>query len=189
MTNITVLSSQILVPKNTFDETATAANIRNATETASLSSIVSKLSGELTTAVVVASEWGGFAVKGTKVEINSDFIPLTLSGADVAAYVSSVLKQGFSERTLFELLKKGEIIAGDRQFEDEQKDIRAEAARRMEEEVNLAEQLSEIQGALAKLTEKKEKEEVYQDQDQKGSQQNAGTSDDPRKGAGNRQES
>lgn len=186
MTNITVLSSQILVPKNTFDETATAANIRNATETASLSSIVSALSGELTVAVVAASEWGGFYVDGTSVEINSDFIPLTLSGADVAAYVSSVLKQGFSERTLFELLKKGEIIPGDRQYEDEQADIRSEAKRRADEEVELQGRLAKIEAALTKLT---EKSEVDKDQDQKGTQQQAGDSKDPRDGAGNRQES
>lgn len=193
MTNITVLSSQILVPKNTFDETATAANIRNATETASLSSIVAALSGELTTAVVVASQWGGFYVDGTEIEINSDFIPLTLSGADVAAYVSSVLKQGFSERTLFELLKKGEIIPGDRQYEDEQADIRAEAKRRMDEEVELAQRLSKIEAALTKLTQsedgRSDKSPVDKDQDQRGTQKDPGTSDDPRQGAGNREES
>lgn len=151
MTNITVLSSQILVPKNTFDETATAASIRNATETASLSNIVSALSAELTIAVVNASKWGGFYTDDIKVEINSDFIPLTLSGADVSAYVSAVLKQGFSKRTLFELLKKGEIIEGDRQYEDEMEAIDEEAEARMAQEVELAKRLKELEAKVGEL--------------------------------------
>jgi len=147
MSNITVLSSQILVPKNAYDETATAASIRNATETASLSSVVSFLSLELTIAVTIASKWGNFYVEGTKVEINSDFIPLTLSGADVSAYVSSVIKQGFSQRTLFDLLKKGEVIEGDRQFADEIADIKREAKERMDQEIEQAKRLAEVQAA------------------------------------------
>lgn len=143
LANITVLSSQILVPKNAYDETATAASIRNATETASLSSVVSFLSTELTLAVTIASKWGGFYVEGTKVEINSDFIPLTLSGADVSSYVSSVIKEGFSKKTLFELLKKGEIIDGDRQYKDEMNDIEMEAQVREDQEVKLAKRLAE----------------------------------------------
>jgi len=156
MTNITVLSSQILVPKNTFDETATAASIRNATETASLSSLVSDLSVEITLAVTIAAKWGRFYKDDISVEINSDFIPLTLSGADVSAYVSAVLKEGFSKKTLFELLKRGEIIEGDRQFEDEMSDIKKESEERMEKEIELQERLSQVEAKLAEMSKKDE---------------------------------
>jgi len=151
MSNITVLSSQILVPKSAFDETATAASIRSATETASLSSMVSGLSEELTNLVVVASDWGGFFVEDTKVQINEDFIPLTLSGADVSSYVSSVLKEGFSKKTLFELLKKGEIIEGSRQFEDEMADIEKEAEARRETELKMTAALAAIEAKVDAL--------------------------------------
>lgn len=154
MSNITVLSSQILVPKSAYDETATAASIRSASETASLSSMVTDLSEELTILVVNASIWGDFFVPDTSVEINSDFIPLTLSGADVSAYVSAVLKQGFSKRTLFELLKKGEIIEGNRQYEEEMAAINKEAQDRMDEEVELAARLAKIEAKLDIVTDK-----------------------------------
>ena len=150
MQNITVLSSQILVPKSAYDETATAASIRSSSETASLSSLVEDLSEELTAIIVFASKWGRFFVKGASVVINSDFMPLTLSGADVSAYVSAVLKEGFSKRTLFDLLKKGEIIEGNRRFEDEMKDITAEAKERMDKEVELAERLAKVEATLNK---------------------------------------
>ena len=151
MHNITMLSSQILVPKSAYDETATAASIRSASETASLSSMVSDLSEELTTVIKVASDWGNFSHKDTSIEINSDFMPLTLSGADVSAYVSAVIKEGFSKKTLFDLLKKGEIIEGSRQFKDEMDDIEAEARARMDREVELADRLSSIEAKISKL--------------------------------------
>jgi hypothetical protein len=153
MTNITVLSSQILVPKNTFDETATAASIRNATETASLSSIVAFLSIELSEIVKVALQWNSLPHQGVVIEINSDFIPLTLSGADVSAYVSSFLKEGFSRRTLFDVLKKGEIVPGDRQFEDEVKDIEDESAKRRANEVVQARLIAEVTKNVVEETE------------------------------------
>lgn len=143
MGNIVVLSSQILIPSNTYDETATAASIRNATETASLSSLVGGLSDELTTIVDFAAKWGRFHTEGIEIFINTDFIPLTLSGADVSAYVSAFIKEGFSRRTLFELLKRGEIVEGERQFEDEIKDIETEAAKRRYNEVEQAKKISE----------------------------------------------
>lgn len=138
LNNIVMLSSQLLVPKSAYDESATAANVRNASETASLSSIVNKLSEELTQAVKWASKWGGFDAEGTEVTINSDFIPMTLSGADVSAYVSSVIQEGFSKRTLFDLLKKGEIIEGDRKFEDEMADIERESKEREDRQIAMA---------------------------------------------------
>lgn len=151
MQNITVLSSQILVPKSAYDETATAASIRSSSETASLSSLVEDLSDELTAIVGFASKWGRFEAPDTSVVINSDFMPLTLSGADVSAYVSAVLKEGFSKKTLFDLLKKGEIIEGNRRFEDEMKDIEDESKVRMDKEVELAERLSKIEATLNKM--------------------------------------
>lgn len=152
--NITLLSSQILVPKSAYDESATSSSIRSASETASLSSMVNSLSEELTQAVEWASEWGGFAAEGTKVEINSDFIPMTLSGADVSAYVSAVLKEGFSKRTLFDLLKRGDIIEGDRQYEEEMKAIEEEAKERQDAEVELAERLAKVEAKLDLIAQK-----------------------------------
>lgn len=143
LNNVVMLSSQILVPKSAYDESATAANLRGSAETASLTSMVNKLSSEFTTIVEWASEWGGFASDETSVKINSDFIPMTLSGADVIAYVQSCIAEGFSKRTLFDLLKRGEIIEGDRQFEEEQADIDKEAEERQKKQIEAQKQIDD----------------------------------------------
>jgi hypothetical protein len=141
--NIVLLASQILVPKSAYDESATSSSIRSVSETASLSAMVKGLSEEMTRVINWACEWAGYTEDKVLLEINSDFMPMTLSGADVSAYVSAVIKEGFSKRTLFELLKKGEIIDGDRQLEDELADIEKEAKDRMDKEVELADRLAE----------------------------------------------
>lgn len=142
---IVVLSSRVLAPPKTINETATAAAIRNAGETASLAEIVGMLSVEMTDTVNMAMLWKLERTDAT-VKINNDFIPTILSGADVASYVASWLKSGMSYHTLFSVLKKGEIVEGDRDISDELADIEAETKKRMEEEVAQAEKLAEVEG-------------------------------------------
>ena len=133
---IVVLSSRILAPPTSQNETATAANIRNAGETASLAEIIGTTSSEMSVVLGYMENWGK-VTPDVKIEINTDFIPITLSGADVASYVSSYLKGGMSFYTLFETLKKGEIQEGDRKIEDEVKAIIKEQKERMVNELEL----------------------------------------------------
>lgn len=148
MDNVVTLSSRILAPPMNMNETATAAAIRNAGDTASLAEIVGMLSRELTTALVYAIDWSLDIKNDVWVKINNDFIPTILSGSDVASYVASYLKGGMSFYTLFQVLKRGEIQEGNRQLEDELNDIRDEILQRQVDEVALAEKLSKIQVKL-----------------------------------------
>jgi len=133
---IVVLSSRILAPPTSQNETATAANIRNAGETASLAEMIGTMSSEMSVVLGYMENWGN-VTPDVKIEINTDFIPITLSGADVASYVSSHLKGGMSFHTLFEVLKKGEIQEGDRKIKDEIKDIAKEQKERATNELEL----------------------------------------------------
>jgi hypothetical protein len=128
---IITLASRVIAPqKSSNDESALAASIRSDAETSSLASIVNGLSGDLTNAIRVASWWKNGEADKIVVTINQDFMPTTLSGTDVLAYITSWLKGGISYDSLFNLLKSGEVIKGDRAKDDELKDIDDEQKKR-----------------------------------------------------------
>lgn len=136
--DIITLSSRILAPPMNLNETATAAAIRNAGDTASLAQIVGMLSRELTFGCRMASSWYSSIESDVFIEINRDFVPTILSGSDVASYVASWIKGGYSFHTLFNVLKSGEIQDGDRKMEDELADIKKEMQEREEREIRIA---------------------------------------------------
>jgi len=144
--SIVVLSSRVLAPPSAANETATAANIRNAGETASLAEMISQLSEELTKVMEMAINWTQ-EITDILISINSDFLPNILSGSDVASYTASQDKGGMSFQTLFETLKRGEIQAGDRNLEDEIRDIKKEQLEKIVLQVTLAKQIAEIEAA------------------------------------------
>lgn len=143
---IVTLSSRILAPPMNLNETATAAAIRNAGDTASLAEIVGMLSRELTDIMRLAISWETDNDEDTlEVAINTDFVPTVLSGSDVASYVAAYLKGGMSFHTLFEVLKQGEIQEGNRNIEDEIFDIEKEQKERQALEVDTAAKLAKVE--------------------------------------------
>ena len=133
MNVIVVMASKILSPeKSSNDESALAAVIRSNAETSSLAGIVNKLSIEMEKALKVLAWWNGDAVDNVKIKINIDFLPSTMSGADIISYVTSWLRGGISYDSLFNVLKTGEVVRGDRLIEDELSDIEKEQNHRME---------------------------------------------------------
>ncbi len=166
--NIITLSSRILAPPVRVNETATAANIRNAGETANLAEMIGELSKEFTRILNYAINWKE-VVTDVSVKLNTDFIPVVLSGADVASYVASYLKGGMSYFTLFHTLKRGEIVEGNRQLKEELEDIRREVLERNADEVLIAQKLANIQ---SKLTIRKKEDELKQGKE--GEQSNKG---------------
>ncbi len=147
--NIITLSSRILSTSGSVNETATAATIRNAGETASLADIVNMLSRELTLALEIMINWDRITTDDVSVAINTDFVPTILSGGDVASYVASMLKGGLSPESLYNVLKRGEIIQGDRTLEEEiaaiTKYLKQEDAR----QVQLTKDMAEAEASAA----------------------------------------
>ena len=135
--NIITLSSRILSPPRNMNETATAASIRNAGETASLADSVNLLSREITQVLEMAINWDN-VVDNISALINTDFIPTILSGGDAASYGAMLLKNTLSSRSLFKVLKQGELIEGDRTYEEDQADINKEKKEQDDRDVNLA---------------------------------------------------
>ena len=147
---IVMLTSRILSPQQVSNETALGAAIRSSNETSTLAGQVSILTNDLEWLFKAAMRWYGVpGYEGFTAEINKDFIPIQLSGADAMAYMTNWLKGTISYDTLFDIYKKGELIPADRDIEDEKKAIAAEDAVRMAREVEIAEKLGKAQGDLS----------------------------------------
>lgn len=144
---IVILASRILAPeKSSNDESALASAIRSNAETSSLAGIVSALSKEITEMVRIVSWWGNQNPEKVKITINSDFMPSVLTGSDMLSYVTAWIKGAISYETLFNTLKSGDIVSGDRIIEDEVKAISDEQKKRLADEVLKAEKLKKAEG-------------------------------------------
>ena len=146
--NIITLSSRILSPPRNMNETATAASIRNAGETASLADSVNMLSRELTLAIELALNWDN-VVGGISAQINTDFIPTILSGGDAASYGAMQNKGTLSRYSLFGVLKQGEIHEGNRTFEEEETALKQEWKEADDREVKLAGRIADAEASAA----------------------------------------
>ena len=144
---IVILASRILAPeKSSNDESALAAAIRSNAETSSLAGITRVLSREITEAVRVISWWKKEDPASVTLNINSDFMPSVLTGSDMLSYVTAWIKGSISYETLFNTLKSGDVVDGDRKIEDELAAISAEQKKRLEDEVKKTESLAKAEG-------------------------------------------
>lgn len=117
--------AKVLQPENTGGfETATSAIIGAKGETSLLSRIVNVLSNQMTTALKWAAMWQGKDdMENYSASFNSDFLPVQLTAQDLTALVGAWQAGAIGPQTLFENLKRGEIIDGDKQWEDEMQQI------------------------------------------------------------------
>lgn len=144
---IVTLASRVIAPqKSSNDESALAAAIRNNSETSTLASIVDQLSSDISNALRTVAWWAGKDPSKIAVAINKDFMPNMMSGTDVLAYITGWIKGGISYESLFQILKKGEIVKGDRNLVDELNDITKEQRERAMADLEKAEKTAAIDG-------------------------------------------
>lgn len=116
------LGARILAPERKVSETAQAAAIHQAGENSVLASIAQSISIGLTHCLEWVANWAG--VPGEcKIDINRTYLPNSLTYQDVQALVQSWQAGAISHQTLFDNLVKGDIIAADTSFADEQERI------------------------------------------------------------------
>lgn len=120
--------ARMLAPTYSKAETATATEIKTHGETSVLSELVKSTSQEIKQAYFFALIWNGTDIEEEDVQynLNQDFLPRILKGADLLAMVSGWLQGAYSKETLFENLQRGEIIADGITFEQEQERIEGE---------------------------------------------------------------
>lgn len=121
------LGAQMLAPADMVAETATKATFRNASETSALALMAKNESSTITEALQFLAVWAGVPEETAKekigVDISTDFNPLRLGPQELVSLVQGWQSGAYSKQTLFRNLQEGEIIEGDKSFEEEEEEI------------------------------------------------------------------
>ena len=126
------LGAKILMPSKDFAETATAEKIKATGETSMLASIVSAINLQIN----IVSSWSALWMNASKFEskINKDFVVSRMSPQEIVALIAAWQKGAISKETMFENLKKGEVIDSEANFDEEELKIDNELGTELDEE-------------------------------------------------------
>lgn len=118
------LGAQMLTPSARRNEAADTAELRHMGENSILSAIAQTVSDGLNMALSIVAMWTN--TQPVKISLNRDFLPTSMTPQMITALLQSWQSGGISGRTLFENLKRGEVIESTKTYEDEQADIQTE---------------------------------------------------------------
>ena len=116
------LGARMLAPEKKAAEAADTARIKQQGESSVLASMSMAVSGALTKACEIARDWMGLS-GDVRYELNHDFDPTGLSAQELQALVMSWQQGAIGFETLFENLKRGEIVRSDKSAEEEREEI------------------------------------------------------------------
>lgn len=120
-----VLGARMIADETKQAETLGATQIKRAGENSVMAAIVISVSDALTWALQIMADWSG-ASGEVLFEISREFNPLGLSAQDLTAIFAGVQQGIISDREAFELLQRGDMIAGEKDYELHQEEIAAE---------------------------------------------------------------
>ena len=117
-----LLGARMIADETAQAETLGATQIKRAGENGVLASIVIGVSQCMEWALGVMAEWAG---AGGKVEyaINREFMPVPMGAQELTALVGAWQAGGLSDGELFDMFKRGDIIAADKTLEEHQAEI------------------------------------------------------------------
>ncbi len=116
------IGARMLTPEKAGVEASETLAMRNAGEHSILAAIAIATSEGLTRALETFAKWAG--KKGeVKFEINRDFMPYAITPQALTALLSAVQAGKLSDESFFDLMKRGDLIEADLNFEDEQSRI------------------------------------------------------------------
>lgn len=116
------IGARLLAPEKAGVEAEGTLIMRHAGENSIMSGIAIAVSQGLTIALGWFRDWSG--EKGeAKCELNRDFLPVNTDPARITSLLALVQAGRLSPESLFDLLQRGDIIAADKTFEDEQTEI------------------------------------------------------------------
>lgn len=121
-----VLGLRLLSSEQNINEGADTASIHKVGEQASLSSIAHSVSDALTSALKLMVKWDNpdENIDDVKVTLNSDFSPSLLTSNDLNALTVMNKSLIISDREMFDILKRGEIIPADMPFLKHQAELK-----------------------------------------------------------------
>lgn len=117
-----VLGARMIADEGKQVETLGATQIKRAGENSILSSLVTQVSGAIEWALGVFCQWAG-ASGEVKYEINREFNPAGLGAQELTALVGAVQAGKLSDRELFGLLQRADLIDGAKSFDEHQAEV------------------------------------------------------------------
>jgi hypothetical protein len=118
MNMMAALGARMLVSDPKATETATTAMIHRAGEASILATMAGTVSRGLAKALEWMSDWAQ-ASGECVVKLSTDYFPMPLDAPMLTALMAAWQQGGISKQTLFDNLKRGEIIPENRTFEEE----------------------------------------------------------------------
>lgn len=117
-----VLGARMVIENTQREKTATEATLETSGENSVMASIVLAVSDAFTWALATAADWAG-ASGEVHFEINREFNPFGLSPQQFVAYMQAVQSGLMSEREFFALCQRGDVIDGDKTFEEHEEEL------------------------------------------------------------------
>lgn len=114
-----ILGARLLEPQKKSPEAADSASIRRKGEECVLSSIAVSISLGMTTVLAWFGDWAETPGE-TTCELNDEFFPVPMTPQMLTALVNGWQQGAMSDQVLFDNLQRGDVIAPDVTFEDEQ---------------------------------------------------------------------
>jgi hypothetical protein len=112
------IGARMLAPEKSGVEAEGTIRMRHTGESAVLSTIAKMVGAGLTRVLRIMADWEGVTAE-VLVTMNTDFVDLSMSAQDIDALVSAWQRGAISRETLFDNLKRGEVIPEGRDFETE----------------------------------------------------------------------
>lgn len=119
-----VLGARMLEAQPSGVESADTAAIHRGGEQSMLSSVAQAVSIGVQKSLEVFAKFAGSAEE-VKFSLNRDFFPIPMDALTLTAIIAGWQNQAYSYETMFEQLRKGEIVATDGDAADEQASIKA----------------------------------------------------------------
>jgi hypothetical protein len=118
------IGARMLSPEKSGVEAAETLAMRHSGENSVLSAIAIAVSDGLAKALAMFAKWAN--INGPiKFEINRDFVPMSVDGVTLTAWLALVQAGQMSGESLFDLLKRADMIDPDLKYEEEQARIDA----------------------------------------------------------------
>lgn len=121
------LGARMLAPEKSGVEAAATLSMRHNGEQSALAAVAGLVAEGFTRALRLACGWMGIAgADGAAYRVNTDYLPAGMTAQELQALVSAWQQGAISRNTLFSNLQRGEIIAAETHFDDEEALIAAE---------------------------------------------------------------
>jgi hypothetical protein len=117
-----VLGARLLEQQKNGVESEGAMQMRSNGETSALASIAKLVSDQLSNMLSFMAQWAG-AASDVEIELNTDYMPVNMTAQELTAIVQAWQAGAISKETLFNNLKRGEVIAESSSYTEEEEKI------------------------------------------------------------------